>query len=146
MAISRNTLREIVLQILYIYYIKNQQNSLQDIKEDVLTKYELSEENQHFIDIYTNGILDISEYIDNILIALADKQDLDIMSVIDRCVMYLAIFELKNSYKFDIPPAVSVYEAVNLAKKFGKDNSGSFINAVLRNYLSKYPVIPLTDV
>jgi len=51
------------------------------------------------------------------------------MSCVDRNVMRIAIFELL--YRDDIPPKVSINEAVDIGKKFGTEESGAFINGIM---------------
>ncbi len=48
---------------------------------------------------------------------------------VDRSILRLAVYELL--YRDDIPPRVSINEAVDLGKKFGTEESGAFINGIL---------------
>jgi transcription antitermination factor NusB len=56
---------------------------------------------------------------------------LERMSRLDRCILRLAAFEIL--FMEDVPPKVSIDEALELGKKFGSENSGSFINGILDN-------------
>ena len=51
------------------------------------------------------------------------------MAIIDRCILHLSVYEL--IYRDDIPPKVSINEAIDLAKKFSTENSGTFVNGIL---------------
>ena len=51
------------------------------------------------------------------------------MAVVDRNVLHLAIYEM--FHRDDIPPIVSINEAVDIAKKFSTDDSGRFVNGIL---------------
>lgn len=51
------------------------------------------------------------------------------MAIVDRNVLRLAIFEMLH--RDDIPPIVSINEAVDIAKKFSTDDSGKFVNGIL---------------
>jgi transcription termination factor NusB len=53
------------------------------------------------------------------------------MSRLDRCILRLAAFEI--SFLDDVPPKVSIDEALEISKKFGSENSGRFINGILDN-------------
>jgi transcription termination factor NusB len=53
------------------------------------------------------------------------------MARLDKCILRLAAFEFL--FMEDIPPKVSIDEAVEMGKKFGGDDSGSFINGILDN-------------
>ena len=56
---------------------------------------------------------------------------LDRMPLLDKCILRLAAFEIL--FMEDIPPKVSIDEAVEMGKKFGGKDSGSFLNGVLDN-------------
>ncbi len=56
---------------------------------------------------------------------------LERMSRLDRCILRIAAFEIL--FMEDIPPKVSIDEALEIGKKFGSENSGSFINGILDN-------------
>jgi len=58
-----------------------------------------------------------------------DNYDLNRISPVDRAVLRLAIFELLH--REDIPPVVSINEAIELAKTFGGPDSGRFVNGIL---------------
>lgn len=51
------------------------------------------------------------------------------MAAVDRNILRLAIYEMLH--REDIPPVVSINEAVDIAKKFSTDNSGKFVNGLL---------------
>ena len=51
------------------------------------------------------------------------------MALVDRNILRLATFELKHLE--DIPPKVSLNEAIEIAKRYGSEDSGSFINGIL---------------
>jgi len=56
---------------------------------------------------------------------------LDRMSRVDRCILRLAVYEM--AFVDDVPPRVSIDEAVELGKRFGSEDSAGFINGVLDN-------------
>jgi N utilization substance protein B len=65
------------------------------------------------------------------------------MSIVDRNILRMAIFELL--YCEDIPPKVTMNEAVDLGKKYGSEDSGSFINGILdriQNEAVRKPIQP----
>lgn len=75
------------------------------------------------------GVLDHLEEIDHKLAAIAHHWDIGRMGVLDRNVIRLAMYEI--CYREDIPPAVSINEAVDIAKYFSSDESGRFVNGIL---------------
>ena len=73
--------------------------------------------------------------IDNIITKHAPKWPLDKINKIDLSVLRLAVFELY--FQKQTPPKVVLDEAIEIAKQFGADNSGSFVNGVLGTILLK---------
>jgi len=55
------------------------------------------------------------------------------MSIVDRNILRIALFEML--YCPDVPPKVSINEAIDIGKKFGSEDSGAFINGVLDHIL-----------
>lgn len=59
----------------------------------------------------------------------AKNWSLDRMAVVDRNVLRMAVYEIL--YRVDIPSSVTINEAIEIAKKYGTDESGSFVNGIL---------------
>ncbi len=77
----------------------------------------------------TDGVLQNKEDIDRIIERYSSNWKVSRMACVDRNVLRLAVFELL--YCEDIPTKVSINEAIDIAKKFGASESGSFINGIL---------------
>jgi len=75
------------------------------------------------------GVLDCQDLIDQRLVEVSEHWRLDRMSVVDRNILRLGTFELL--FRADIPPKVSIDEAVELAKEYGDEKSGAFVNGIL---------------
>ena len=75
------------------------------------------------------GVIERRQELDGIIQKHAKNWDLHRMAVVDRNVMRLAIFEM--CFRDDIPPVVSINEAVDIAKKFSTQDSGKFVNGIL---------------
>jgi len=75
------------------------------------------------------GVCEAIEEIDALIDAHSHHWRLERMSKIDRNILRLGVFELK--YRKDIPKKVTLNEAIELAKKFGTENSSAFINGLL---------------
>ena len=75
------------------------------------------------------GVTSHQGELDRVLEEASDNWRLDRMSRVDRNVMRLALFEMLH--REDIPPKVSINEAIDLGKEFGSEDSGAFINGVL---------------
>jgi transcription antitermination factor NusB len=72
---------------------------------------------------------------DNLITGAALKWKLSRLSQVDKSILRLAVYHLK--FCPDIPPKVTINEAIELAKKFGTDKSPSFVNGVLDGVLRK---------
>ena len=75
------------------------------------------------------GVLGHRVEIDGMIEKYSENWRLDRITVIDRAILRMASFELL--YCRDIPPKVAINEAVDLGKRFGSEESGSFINGIL---------------
>ena len=73
--------------------------------------------------------MDHRQEIDRLIESHSEHWRLDRISVIDRNILRIAIFELL--YCDEIPPKVTLNEAIDLGKRFGSEESGSFINGIL---------------
>jgi transcription antitermination factor NusB len=75
------------------------------------------------------GVYENQSDLDSLIISASRNWRLERMARLDKCILRLAAFEFL--FMEDIPPKVSIDEAVEMGKKFGGDDSGSFINGVL---------------
>lgn len=82
------------------------------------------------------GTLEHREKIDDMITAQADNWRLERMPAVDRNVLRLAIYEML--FEVDTPKLVVVDEAIELAKKFGSEQSGRFINGLLDGLLKQH--------
>ena len=82
-----------------------------------------------FAEDLIRGVLEKKEELDLKLQKYLRNWDLTRMAVVDRNVLRMAIFELH--YREDIPPVVSLNEAIEIAKRFSTRESGKFVNGLL---------------
>jgi len=82
-----------------------------------------------FAEPLIRGALEHRNQIDEQIKSHAKNWDLHRMAVVDRNVLRLAIYEMLH--REDIPPVVSINEAVDIAKKFSTQDSGKFVNGIL---------------
>ncbi len=82
-----------------------------------------------FAEPLIRGVLEHKADLDERIKRYAKNWDLHRMAVVDRNVLRLAIFEMLH--REDIPPVVSINEAVDIAKKFSTEDSGKFVNGIL---------------
>ena len=81
-----------------------------------------------------NKIVEKLDEIDETISSISTGWNLNRMGKVDLTVMRIAVYEIK--FDETIPDVVSVNEAVEIAKKFGEETSGSFVNGVLAKLLN----------
>jgi N utilization substance protein B len=82
-----------------------------------------------FADPLIRGTLENRDELDSVIKKHALNWDLHRIAAVDRNILRLAIFEM--THREDIPPVVSINEAVDIAKKFSTQDSGKFVNGIL---------------
>jgi len=126
---NRHLSRMISMQTLYEYNFR-QNADLQEIISRNINEY-LDKVDADFIKSLVNGVTKHQEEIDKLISMSAPEWPIEQISLIDKTILSLSIYELK--YAKDVPPKVSINEAVELGKQFGSENSSKFINGVLGN-------------
>ena len=134
MASNRHLGRIIALQSLYECEFRTQSDdatvSIDDILARNIERYKDTVEDTAFIDNLVRGVMKNTAELDAILQPIAPEWPIDQIARVDRTILRMAIYELKESGDF-VPPKVAINEAVELAKAFGSDNSSKFVNGVL---------------
>ena len=134
MASNRHLGRIVALQTIYEYEFRTQVGDQTVLAEDILTrnlgKYKSSVEDTAFVRALVDGVLERMTELDEQLRPLAPEWPIEQIARIDRTVLRLGLYELLYSSD-SVPPKVAINEAVELAKAFGSDNSGKFVNGVL---------------
>jgi len=75
------------------------------------------------------GVWENKESLDRLISRSSKNWRLERMSPVDRSVLRLGVFEIL--FMKDIPPKVSIDEAIEIGKKYGREDSGAFINGIL---------------
>ena len=86
-------------------------------------------ETRLFADPLIKGVIEHRDAIDEKIKSHARNWDFHRIAAVDRNIMRLAIYEMLH--RQDIPPVVSINEAVDIAKKFSTEDSGKFVNGIL---------------
>ena len=124
---TRRRAREVVLQMLYQLEASGQE------PRQVLESYRSSFGEGPFPDDFArDAFVDVAERIpelDQTITSASDNWRLVRMSLVDRNILRLGVFELLH--RPDTPPRVAINEAVELAKRFGTEDSAAFVNGVL---------------
>ena len=124
---TRRRAREIALQVLY--QLDLDPGDPKKVLALHWENFQPSEQAREFCARLVEGVLQNSRDIDRLIEEHSENWTLKRMAVVDRNILRLAVFELR--YCPDIPFKVTLNEAVELAKKFGTDDSGAFTNGIL---------------
>ena len=87
--------------------------------------------NKSFIVELVNGVIKYVSEIDKIIEKAAPQWSIPQIPIVDKSVLRLGLYELVYGDKQAVPPKVAINEAIELAKNFGGESSGKFINGVL---------------
>lgn len=128
---SRHLARSVVLQSLYEWDFFGQKSGLEEILERNLNSLAGDFDEKDFARRIAVGIRDNVEKLDGIAQESAPERPLNQLSIIDRNVLRIGLFELLFEKKEEVPSKVAINEAIELAKGFGGASSGKFINGVL---------------
>ena len=127
---DRRQSRELALQALFFWDV----NATGDFQSDLDA---FCQENEamltpkvkpFFMDL-VQGVITASDAIDPLLETHSKNWKVSRMPGVDRNIMRIAAFELLR--RTDIPPSVTINEAVDIAKKYGSRDSGPFVNGIL---------------
>jgi len=129
---SRHLSRSIVLQSLYEWDFSGKKTeALEKIIEKNIEEYGPGLENADFIWSLAKGIMGHISQIDKIIEKAAPEWPIEQITIVDRNVLRIGLYELLFGNKEEVPPKVAINEAIELAKNFGGESSGKFINGVL---------------
>jgi len=129
---SRHIARSIVLQSLYEWDFRNEKNlDIEKILEKDINEFGQGINEQEFMKKLAKGVLEHKEMIDKIIEKSAPEWPLAQITIVDRNVLRIGIYELLFGDKKEVPPKVAINEAIELAKSYGGESSGRFINGVL---------------
>ena len=119
------------MQSLYEWDFSGEKSDLEKIVERNIVEFGPGLEDESFIWQLVTGVVEHLKEINEIISKAAPQWPLSQISIIDRNVLRIGIYELLYEDKAAVPPKVAINEAIELAKAFGGENSGKFINGVL---------------
>ncbi len=129
---SRHLSRSIVLQSLYEWdFFDKKDGELKKITERNIQEFGPGLKEEGFIWSLTNGVTDNIDRLDEIIGIAAPEWPLEQVAIVDRNILRIGLFELLFGKKDEVPPKVAINEAIELAKSFGGESSGRFVNGVL---------------
>ena len=124
---KRRSSRELALKFLYQFELNEG-----DLDEQInlfLVRNSSPEDVENFMKELVVSLIDKMEEIDEIIQKFSDHWILDRMTVIDRNILRMGACELL--FNFSTPPKVVINEAIDIAKKYGNEDSPEFINGIL---------------
>jgi transcription antitermination protein NusB len=121
--------REVALQLLF-HWDLNVQQSLGGAELELFWEFRPSIQGvRTFATNLLNGVIARQATIDEKITKYTANYELRRISAVDRNILRMAIYEML--YAEDVPPIVAINEAIDIAKKFGTEESGKFVNGVL---------------
>lgn len=124
---KRRKSREYALQVLFQLNITKQEaiKALSQFQEHFSPDGEADE----FLKRLVLGVLEHRQELDRLIEQYSENWRLDRINIIERNILRMALFELL--YCEEIPPKVTINEAIDLGKRYGSGDSGGFINGIL---------------
>jgi N utilization substance protein B len=141
----RRKSREFALQVLYQLNISKQDplTALTQFREHFLSSGEADAFQKRLV----LGVLEHCSELDRLIERYSEHWRLDRINLIERNILRMAIFELL--FCEEIPPKVTINEAIDLGKRYGSEDSGSFINGILdriQHEVVRKPIDPKSSV
>ena len=127
---NRHLSRTIAMQSLFAWDFNEKNNEfLKKIVNYNFKNFAPGLEDEGFVQELVEGVVKELKELDSYIIKYATEWPLDHITIVDRNVLRIGIYELL--FEDDIPPKVAINEAIEMAKKFGGESSGKFVNGVL---------------
>lgn len=129
---NRHLSRSVAMQSLFEWDFSGQDKS----KINLIVKRNVEQfapglEDSVFVETLINGVIKKQKKIDSVIEKAAPEWPLDQIAAVDRNVLRIGLYELLFGNKKEVPNKVAINEAIELAKTFGGDSSGKFVNGVL---------------
>lgn len=129
---SRHLSRSIAMQSLYEWDFHGKKpETLDAIVEKNIKEFGPGLESADFVWNLIKGVIRHLSKIDKIIEKAAPEWPVDQIAISDRNVLRIGLYELLYGNKEEVPPKVAINESIELAKTFGGENSGKFVNGVL---------------
>ncbi len=127
---NRHLARTIAMQTLFSWdFNGKQEQNLNDLIEQNFKQFAPKFNDHGFVKAIINGVIDHEEEIDQYITKYATEWPLDQITIVDRNVLRIGVYEL--IFDQNIPAKVAINEAIEIAKAFGGESSGKFVNGVL---------------
>ncbi len=129
---NRHLSRSLVLQALFEWdFMSHPTGNVQEILQRDIDEFAPGLEDEAFVKETLDLVIKKKSIIDDIIVKAAPEWPIAKINVVDRNVLRIGLVELLFGNREEVPPKVAINEAIELAKTFGGENSGRFINGVL---------------
>ncbi len=129
---NRHLLRSIAMQSLYEWDFRGKdEKKIEEIIRHNVKEFGPGIEDESFVFYLVRGVFKNRKKIDQLIEKCAPEWPLEQVTVTDRNILRLGIFELVFGNYEEVPPKVAINEAIELAKTYGGESSGRFVNGVL---------------
>ncbi len=129
---NRHLSRSIVLQSLFEWDLNAVEKSkINEVLERNIEEFAPNRSDFPFMERLIDGVLQKQKELDLVIEKAAPEWPIDRISPVDRNILRLGLYELLFANRSEVPAKVAISEAIELAKQFGGDNSGRFVNGVL---------------
>lgn len=140
---NRHLARTIALQTIFAWDLNGQKKEgLEELIADNFSNFAPHFDDHGFVEGLVIGVVDKIDEINKYIVKYATEWPLDQITAIDRNILRLGVYELLYT---DIPPRVAINESIEIAKSFGSDSSGKFVNGVLGALYADEPIIQKRD-
>jgi N utilization substance protein B len=120
------------MQTLYEWDFYNRSNEmLPELLSRNIEEFGPGLDDKEFPKRLVDGVLEHIETIDKIISKAAPEWPIEQINIVDRNILRLGLYELLYVNREEVPPKVAINEAIELAKSFGGESSGRFVNGVL---------------
>lgn len=118
------------MQSLFLWDFRGcEKDGFKEIVKDMFANFAPSFDDQGFVDSLIKGVMSKLPKIDEYITRYATEWPLDQITIVDRNILRIGVYEL--IYNEEIPSKVAINEAIEIAKTFGSESSGKFVNGVL---------------
>jgi transcription antitermination protein NusB len=124
------------MQTLYEWEFRDGQD-LQSVMERNIAEFK-TDVDVVYVQKVVSGVIGHLQEINDLILEAAPEWPLDQVARVDKNVLRVAIFEMLFDHEEDVPPRVSINEAIELGKTFGGESSSKFINGVLGSVYRKF--------
>lgn len=129
---NRHLSRSIILQTLFEWDQTGiDKNEAQAVLTRNIEEFARNKSDHPFMEKVLDGVLQKQKELDLVMEKAAPEWPIDRISPVDRNILRLGLYELLFSDRKEVPAKVAINEAIELAKQFGGENSGRFVNGVL---------------